>query len=106
VVVPTGREIVEEQLREYYLWEQLKAGGDRSKWWKYMIRFDGDDCVGVDDTKDCSLTAMNEVGIDSSIIKNINALIDKTIANITDSKPNILKEVLYESGEMGIYFYP
>ncbi len=40
----TGRAVIEEQLREYFLWEEL---GEKSKieWWSYMTQFDKEDCI-------------------------------------------------------------
>ena len=40
-----GVEIIYEQLREYFLWEELKANNQKLKWWEYMTRFDHKDCI-------------------------------------------------------------
>jgi hypothetical protein len=76
------------------------------EWWKYMTKFDHEDCIGVADIKDCSYTAMKNLGISESDTKKIESLVQETIQNTTEGKTSILKETAMESSELGIYFYP
>lgn len=100
-----GQAVILEQLREHFLWEQL-SHSEKMNWWKYMTQFDKEDCVEVEDITDCSYTVMRNVGIDDGKINKIEALVKETIQNVTDEKPNILKENSFEANELGIYFYP
>lgn len=100
-----GQAVILEQLREHFLWEQL-SHADKMNWWKYMTKFDKEDCIEVEDITDCSYTVMRDVGIEEGKINKIEALVKETIQNVTDEKPNILKENAFEANELGIYFYP
>ena len=91
-----GQAVILEQLREHFLWEQL-SHADKMNWWKYMTKFDHEDCVEVEDISDCSYTVMRDVGIDEGKINKIEALVKETIQNVTDEKPNILKENSFEA---------
>jgi hypothetical protein len=100
-----GVKIIEEQLREYFLWELLPLEKKLS-WWEYMTKFDHEDCIDVPDPKDCSYTVMGNIGIDKGITDKIESSIQETIKNVTDAKPSILKSSSTEANELGIYFYP
>lgn len=71
-----------------------------------MTKFDHEDCINKPDPKDCSYTVMSSVGIDSAKTKRVETLVQETIQNVTDEKPNILKSTALEANELGIYFYP
>ena len=67
-----GQAVILEQLREHFLWEQL-SHADKMNWWKYMTKFDKEDCIEVEDITDCSYTVMRDVGIEEGKISKIDA---------------------------------
>ena len=64
-----GSDIVKEQLREYFLWEEVRSQNP-SVWWEYMTKFDDNICLEKD-VEDCSYSTMQQVGLSSSIIAKV-----------------------------------
>ena len=52
-----GKKIIEEQLRQFYLFERSPT-----KWWSYMLKYD-DICYDLAVVEICSETIMNSIGI-------------------------------------------
>ncbi len=103
---PKGADIIAEQLRSYFLWEQLKSGDEKLKWWRYMTKFDHDVCVYMTDMGDCSYTVMKNVEISEKVIQNVRANVEQTYKNLTEGSENVLRTSYQESKDASIFFYP
>ena len=53
-----GKEIIQEQLRQWYVFET-----EPEKWWDYMLEFD-DNCDDLAVFPECSAKIMKQIGID------------------------------------------
>ena len=49
-----GKDLIEETVRSYYLFEEMKNSNSIDKWFKYMLKFDDDLCMQKMDMKLCS----------------------------------------------------
>ena len=74
-----GKQILEEHLRSYFMFEEGKKKNP-DLWWKYMDKFDTEDCIEVPDIKACSEKAMKNISFNS---KNVKKLVKETYDNIT-----------------------
>lgn len=77
-----GSDLVNQQLREYYLWEQVKDTNNKEMWWHYMGKFDHNVCLELKDVEDCSYTTMAQVGFSSSVIEEVKKGVETTKRNI------------------------
>ena len=97
-----GKQITNEHLREFFLFEQMKEKKKIENWVSYMNDFDDKLCLEELDVKECSYTVMSSYAKRESI----ESKIVETYNNATLAKPNVLEDFVTEKFNHDILFFP